>query len=255
MVFHTAQRKVAYPILTLNNIEIERVTQFNFLGVIISSNMKWNGHVTHISQKISRIVGIMYRLKHIYPQAVLLTLYSALIVPHLTYCLLAWGSKIVPNHPLHLLQKKALRIFASQDYISHTEPICKEYRILKIFDMYKLAIWKFYFKLMNNELPHYFTNMKPELPRVAEYYSLRRPTFHLPRISHEFAEHMLEYQMIKALNNPEASAFIAKVHTHSYFGFKLYVKNTIINQYLDHCTLQYCNTCDLLANRRLQPPL
>ena len=49
------------------NIEIERVTQFNFLGVIISSNMKWNGHVTHISQKISRIVGIMYRLKHIYP--------------------------------------------------------------------------------------------------------------------------------------------------------------------------------------------
>ena len=138
--------------------------------------MKWNGHVTHISQKISRIVGIMYRLKHIYPQAVLLTLYSALIVPHLTYCLLAWGSKIVPNHPLHLLQKKALRIFASQDYISHTEPICKEYRILKIFDMYKLAIWKFYFKLMNNELPHYFTNMKPELPRVAEYYSLSSMT-------------------------------------------------------------------------------
>ena len=49
-------------------------------------------------------------------------------------------SKIVPNHPLHLLQKKALRIFASKDYMSHTEPICKEYRILKIFDMYKLAI-------------------------------------------------------------------------------------------------------------------
>ena len=118
-----------------NNIEIERVTQFNFLGVIISSNIKWNGHVTHISQKISRIVGIMYRLKHIYPQAVLLTLYSALIVPHLTYYLLACGSKIVPNHPLHLLQKKALRIFASQDYISHTEPICKEYRILKIFEL------------------------------------------------------------------------------------------------------------------------
>ena len=83
--------------------------------------------------------------------------------------------------------------------------------------------------------------------------SLRIPTFHLPQISHEFAEHMLEYQMIKALNNPETSAFIAKIHTHSYFGFKLYVKNTIINHYLDHCTLQYCNTCDLLAQRRLSP--
>ena len=45
--------------------------------------------------------------------------------------------------------------------------------------------------------------MKPELPLVTAYYSLRRPTFHLPRISHEFAEFMLEYQMIKALNNTE----------------------------------------------------
>ena len=133
MVLHTAQRKMKYTTLTLNNIEIERVTQFNFLGVIISSNMKWNGHVTHISQKTSRIVGIMYRLKHIYPEAVLLTLYSVLIVPHLTYCFLTSSSKIVPNHPLHLLQKKALRIFASQEYISHTEPICKERRVLKIF--------------------------------------------------------------------------------------------------------------------------
>ena len=76
-----------------------------------------------IFHRLSRIVGIIYRLKHIYPQAVFLILYSALIVPHLAYCLLAWGSKIVPNHPLHLLKKKALRIFASQDYISHTEPI------------------------------------------------------------------------------------------------------------------------------------
>ena len=80
----------------------------------------------------------MYRLKHIYPEAVLLTLYSVLIVLHLTFFLTS-SSKIVPNHPLHLLQKKALRIFASQEYISHTEPICKERRVLKIFDMYKLA--------------------------------------------------------------------------------------------------------------------
>ena len=108
---------------------------------------------------------------------------------------------------------------------------------------------------MNNELPHYFTNVKPELLRVTEYYMLRKPSFHLPRISHEFVEHMLEYQMIKALNNSEASEFIAKVHTHSYFGFKLYVENILINTYLDHCTLQYCNTCDLLAQRWLQPRL
>ena len=62
--------------------------------------------------------------------------------------------------------------------------------------------------------------------------------------------------MIKALNNSEASAFIANVLTHLYFGFKLFVLyNTLINKYLDNSTLQYCNTCHLLAKRRLQPRL
>ena len=35
MVFHTMQRKVKYPVLTLNNTIIERVKQFNFLGIIL----------------------------------------------------------------------------------------------------------------------------------------------------------------------------------------------------------------------------
>ena len=36
MLFHTAQRKMKHPILPLSNVEIERVTQLNFLSVIIS---------------------------------------------------------------------------------------------------------------------------------------------------------------------------------------------------------------------------
>ena len=35
MVFHSMQRKVKYPVLTINNTIIERVKQFNFLGIIL----------------------------------------------------------------------------------------------------------------------------------------------------------------------------------------------------------------------------
>ena len=55
-------------LLKINDIEIERVAQFNFLGLIISSNLKWQSHIDHISIKISRVIGIMYRMKDIYPQ-------------------------------------------------------------------------------------------------------------------------------------------------------------------------------------------
>ena len=108
----------------------------------------------------------MYRLKQIYPHAVLLTLYQAIIYPHFNYGLLERGSKIENGDPLHLLQKKALKIVANQDYIAHSEPICKSLNLVKVSDMYTCAVWNFYCKLMNNLLPIYFENCKPTLPTV-----------------------------------------------------------------------------------------
>ena len=147
-------------------MEIERVTQFNFLGIVLSSNLKWNKHTDHVSKKISRAIGVMYRLKQIYLHAVLLTLYQANIYPHFIYGLLVWGSKIENSDPLHLLQKKALKIVAKQDYIAHSEPICKSLNLVKVSDMYTCAVWNFYYKLMKNLLPIYFENCKPTLPTV-----------------------------------------------------------------------------------------
>ena len=42
MCFHTSNRIVIYPKLKMNNFTIDRVTDFKFLGLIISSNLKWN---------------------------------------------------------------------------------------------------------------------------------------------------------------------------------------------------------------------
>ena len=109
MVFHTSNRAVKYPNLKINNTDIEHVFEFNFLGVMFNSHMNWNTHINYIASKTSRTVGIFYRLKDIYPQSVLLTLYNTLILPHFHYCLLLWGSSIKENHPPHLLQKKAVR--------------------------------------------------------------------------------------------------------------------------------------------------
>ena len=40
MVFHTNQGTVSYPKLYLNTIKIETVNQFNFLDIVLSSNLK-----------------------------------------------------------------------------------------------------------------------------------------------------------------------------------------------------------------------
>ena len=82
MVFPHHQKQVQYPNIKINNSEINRASQFNFLGIILSADLKWRKHIDHISMKISKVIGMMYRLKDIYPKHILFTLNNCLEVPH-----------------------------------------------------------------------------------------------------------------------------------------------------------------------------
>ena len=248
MVFHTSNRLVRYPNLLINGRPIERVTQFNFLGLILQSNMSWSMHTDHISLKVSKAISIIYRLKDVYPLLVLQTLYNTLILPYFNYCILSWGATISNGNRLHLLQKKVVRLISNSNYIAHTEPIYKNLRLLKLTDMFPIAVWKFYYKLMNNQLPEYFVDWKPELPRVCTRYEIRSPVFHMPLIRHKFAENLLRYCLIMQLNMEKCSVLItSKVHTHSFLGYKTYLKQKAINLYSDHCTILQCYVCQKIS--------
>ena len=67
-----------------------------------------------VSNKISKVIGIFYRLKHVFSY-VLFTLYNSLIVTYINYGLLLWG---VDCHKLQSLQKKAMR-FMTNSSCSH----------------------------------------------------------------------------------------------------------------------------------------
>ena len=133
-------------------------------------------------------IYLMCRWQLLCRRKVLLTLYNTLILPYFNYCILSWGSVLWKNHQLHLLQKKAIRIITNSNYIAHTEPLLKELELLKITCMFILSLWKFYYKLMTNQLPVYFAIMKPVLPQVCTRYEIRNPVYHLPDIRHSFAQ-------------------------------------------------------------------
>ena len=244
MVFHTINKHVIYPKLNINGNNIERVTNFNFLGLALTSTLSWKQHINKISLKISKSIGVLYRLRDIYPRAVLQNLYNALILPQFNYCILCWGSVISENHSLHILQKKALRLITNSSYISHTEPLCKELRVLKVFDMFYVAVWKFYYKLMHNDLPLYFSAMKPTLPTVCRRYEIRTPMFHLPMIRHTFAEHSIRFCLINLLNkDTRYTSIMERVDTDPYYSFKFYMKGQVLELYQKECIIVNCYVC------------
>ena len=55
------------------------------------------------------------------------------------------------------MQKRVLRTITNSNYIAHTEPLFKELKLVKITDMYVIAIWKFYHKF-EQSASHVFFN-------------------------------------------------------------------------------------------------
>ena len=59
------------------------------------------------------------------------------MLPHLHYCILSWGSQC---QEIYFLQKRAIRNIEKAPYRAHTEPIFKSLNLIKVEDMYYLAI-------------------------------------------------------------------------------------------------------------------
>ena len=62
-----------------------------FLGILIDKNFTQRPHIDHIASKISKIVGIIARLRHHVPLNTLLQIYRSLIFPYTLYGIAAWG--------------------------------------------------------------------------------------------------------------------------------------------------------------------
>ena len=154
MLFHTSQTKLNFvPKLTINNIEIERVKNFNFLGLTINENLSWKPHIDKIGTKISKAGGMINRLKHFLPSHILRIIYCSTVQTNLLYSLLVWGFDC---NKLSKIQKKIIRNLCCKKYNAHTEPLFKSLKLLKLEDLIELNTLKFYFNLKKEKVPEYF---------------------------------------------------------------------------------------------------
>ena len=91
--------------------------------------MDWHDHVTKTSGKIAQIGGVINKLKCILPENVLLIIYNTLVLPHINYGIIIWGYQ---HFKISLAQKKDIRSVTCSPYLSHSEPLFKKLKLLKV---------------------------------------------------------------------------------------------------------------------------
>ena len=73
-------------------IYLEQKDYVKYLGVLLDNKLSWKPHVDYIlSNKVSRIVSILSKLRHSLPRDILLKVYKSLLQPLLLYGINIWG--------------------------------------------------------------------------------------------------------------------------------------------------------------------
>ena len=126
--------------LVIAGTSIQRKSEARFLGVIVDDKLTWTQHIKTVKAKMSRYVGIMYRIKNVLPTEARLQIFHSFVQSHINYCSLVWGFSAKFNiDSLFVNQKKGLRAvipgyinFYYKDGIlpAHTKSAFAEYDVL-----------------------------------------------------------------------------------------------------------------------------
>ena len=228
--------------LKMDGVAIEKVETFIFLGLTISETLSWKHHVEKVRVKISKIIGVMNRIKYQVSSKILLTIYNSLVLSHLHYGILCWGFQC---HGLFIVQKTAIRIICKSKYNAHTDMLFKKLKLLKIEDIFKIQCLKFYYRLCKNKIPHYFsTNFRFTRNIDVHERQLRHGNrFRLERVNRMTTRQTLRHYLPGLLNNtPET--IINSINIISILSYKKRIKKMYISAYLEECNKPQCYICN-----------
>ena len=128
--------------ISINNNCLENLSKAKYLGIILDPHLKYKHHIEYIAEKISKSIGILFKLKKLKtPQPILKQVYYSLIYSLLNYNICSYaGTYNIHLNRLFLLQKRAVRLICNESFLAHTDPLFFRTGILKIHDIYKLNV-------------------------------------------------------------------------------------------------------------------
>ena len=117
---------------------------------IIDDQLKWLAHIQYIKNKVSKSIGIIYKVCNYLDKTPLHNLYFTFVYPNLIY-----GIEICCNacnsyfYTLIRLQKKCIQTITFSHYLEYTDHLFKELQILKITKLmiHRIAMLMFKYSL------------------------------------------------------------------------------------------------------------
>ena len=142
----------------INGKNLDKCSSYKYLGVHIDENLTWKPHINYLCEKITKVCGVLAKLRHCVGYDILKMVYHALVASHLQYCNLVWGNADESIlKPLQTLQNRIVKIMTFAPFSAHNvKHIFDDLELLDISQIHKLSKAKFVYKHKNGMLPSNF---------------------------------------------------------------------------------------------------
>ena len=194
----------------------------------IDNHLTFKNHISEISLKISRSLGLLYKLNKFFPQNILKIIYSTLVHPYLTYGIEAWhGTFKNYTNKIFILQKKAIRAINNLEFNEHTNEYYKSNEILKLEDQYRLQTSKYIYQLLNTNVD---CEMSSKLFRNIQDHShdtRHGEVLRVTRVNRTISKNNIFHNGIKTYNSLEDKIR----NSNSLLKFRKQAKIFFLNQY------------------------
>jgi hypothetical protein len=182
-IFFT-NRKVLIPKLYLNDIEIENVRSFKYLGFHMDERLNYKTHVKYIKTRLSRVKYLSRRIRPYLTIESARCIYYGLVHSIVSYGLLVWGGVFLEGASasrLCGLQDKIIFNLFSDSHETMEDVTCiyKRMNILKFVDLYKVKICVFIYKVLNEDYVPFLYDVLEGNARE-HHYDIRNPNDYLP---------------------------------------------------------------------------
>ena len=85
VIFSKKKKTQTHPIISLNNIQVEKVPYQKHLGILLDEKLNFKQHVDSAILKMNKGISVIKKLRHSLPRKSLLTIYKAFLQPLIDY--------------------------------------------------------------------------------------------------------------------------------------------------------------------------
>ena len=212
-----------------NDLQLTCVNSSKYLGVMVDNKLSFQSHINMIENKVARAVGILSKVRFLFPSSTLLLLYSTLIKPHLLFGITLWGSTCSSYLcKLQRLQNKAIRIISNCNRRASITYYYHKLEILKITDLYTFEIAKLMHQHHKQSLPLRISNFFKPLSTVYDRQTRSKTLNNLfvEKFSTSRCQKSIKFQGPKIWNS-----IASDLRAQPFRKFKISYKRLLINKY------------------------